>query len=148
LLFVVDGPILASVVARNAHPSDTEAHVTARLQQDPAAAVPLTHVAYYVLLALATENRHGYAIIKDVAERTRGRVELEAGTLYAAIKRMKDEGWIEDAPTRAGADPRRRTYALSAFGRDVLLAESRRLEAMVQLAREARVLPRTRPAKA
>lgn len=115
--------------------------MTARSQQDPASALPLTHVTYYVLLALASEDRHGYGIIKDVADRTGGQVELEAGTLYAAIKRMKDEGWIEDAPTRSGADPRRRTYAITEFGRQVLLAESRRLEAMVELAREAKVLP-------
>jgi len=101
-----------------------------------------------MLLALATQNRHGYGIIKHVAERTGGMVELEAGTLYAAIKRMKDEGWIEDAPTAPGADARRRTYAIADFGREVLLAESRRLEAMVALARDASVLPETTRAKA
>lgn len=110
--------------------------------------LPLTHVAYHVLLALARENRHGYGIIKHVAESTRGQVELEAGTLYAAIKRMKDEGWIEDAPSRPGTDPRRRTYAIAEFGREVLLAESRRLEAMVELARDADVLPEAKRAKA
>lgn len=119
-----------------------------RQPPDPTAALPLTHVAYHVLLALATANRHGYGIIKHVAERTGGRVELEAGTLYAAIKRMKDEGWIEDAPTLAGTDSRRRTYAVTELGREVLLAESRRLEAMVELARAAKVLPRMQPAKA
>ncbi len=101
-----------------------------------------------MLLALATENRHGYGIIKHVAERTGGQVELEAGTLYASIKRMKDEGWIKDAPTELGADSRRRTYAIADFGREVLLAESRRLEAMVALARDAEVLPETTRAKA
>lgn len=117
--------------------------MTARSQQDPASALPLTHVAYYILLALATENRHGYGIIKDVSDRTGGHVELEAGTLYAAIKRMKDDGWIADAPTLSGADRRRRTYAITQVGRKVLLAESRRLEVMVELARKANVLPAT-----
>ena len=120
--------------------------MTDRLR-DPSAVLPLTHVVYYVLLALAKENRHGYGIIKDVADRTEGRVQLEAGTLYAAIKRMKDDGLIEDAPTRRGADPRRRTYAVTPFGREVLHAESRRLESMVELAREANVLPRVKPAR-
>jgi len=115
---------------------------------DPDSALPLTHVAYHILLALATNNRHGYGIIKHVAARTGGRVELEAGTLYAAIKRMKDEGWIEDAPTLMGADSRRRTYAISEFGREVLLAESLRLEAMVELARDAEVLPESRKVSA
>lgn len=122
--------------------------MTARHQPNPAAALPLTHVAYHVLLALATENRHGYGIIKHVAELTDGQVELEAGTLYAAIKRMKDEGWVEEAPTLPGEDARRRTYALADFGRRVLRAESRRLAAMVELARNADVLPRIRRAKA
>jgi DNA-binding PadR family transcriptional regulator len=103
---------------------------------------------YYLLLALSTENRHGYGIIKDVADRTGGQVQLEAGTLYAAIKRMKDDGLIEAVSTRRGEDPRRRTYAIAAFGREVLRAESRRLEAMVELARDANVLPRARPARA
>lgn len=122
--------------------------MTPRPQSDPVAALPLTHVAYHVLLALATENRHGYGIIKHVEALTAGEVELEAGTLYAAIKRMKEEGWIVEAPSPSGEDARRRTYAITAFGRQVLHAESRRLESMVRLAREAEVLPARRRAKA
>jgi DNA-binding PadR family transcriptional regulator len=120
----------------------------ARLQEDASAALPLTYVAYHILLSLANEDRHGYGIIKQVAEDTGGRVDLEAGTLYAAIKRMKDAGWIENAPTQIGEDSRRRTYALTDFGRAVILAESQRLEALVQLARDAQILAATRPAKA
>lgn len=111
------------------------------MRSTAASALPLTHVAYHVLLALAGANRHGYGVIKHVAESTDGAVELEAGTLYAAIKRMKDEGWIEEAPKVPGADARRRTYAITTLGRQVLKAESRRLESMVALARAARVLP-------
>lgn len=122
--------------------------MTARSSKDPTAALPLTHVAYHVLLALATESRHGYGIIKHIGERTGGRVSLEAGTLYAAIKRMKEEGWIEEEPAVRGADTRRRTYAIAKLGREVLLAESQRLEAMVDMARDAEVLPRARRAKA
>lgn len=117
--------------------------MTLSRDRNPADALPLTHVAYHVLLALATENRHGYGVIKHVAERTDGALELEAGTLYAAIKRMKDEGWIEETPPEPGADARRRTYGITAFGSEVLLAESRRLEGMVALARDAKILPRT-----
>jgi DNA-binding PadR family transcriptional regulator len=105
-------------------------------------ALPLTHVAYHVLLALATRNRHGYGIIKDVAENTAGALELDAGTLYGAVKRMKDEGWIGEAPTPTGLDARRRTYTLLPLGRRILRAESRRLENLVELARSARLLPR------
>jgi len=104
-------------------------------------ALPLTHVVYYVLLSLSETPRHGYGIIKDVAERTGGRLELEAGTLYAAIKRLRDDEWIEERKGPASADARRRYYALTALGRRALRAESERLALMVELARRARVLP-------
>ncbi len=115
--------------------------MTLRSPQDPTWSLPLTHVAYHILLALANRNLHGYGIIKLVSEQTHGRVDLEAGTLYAAIKRMRDDGWIEQAPTSPGEDSRRRTYAIADLGRQVLQAESERLQAMVELAREADVLP-------
>ena len=103
--------------------------------------LPLTHVAYHVLLSLALEARHGYGIIKDVEERTAGRLVLEAGTLYAAIKRLRDDGLIEERPAPAAADTRRRYYGLTELGLSVLRGESLRLEELVALARGARVLP-------
>lgn len=102
---------------------------------------PLTHVVYHVLLSLAGEARHGYGIIKDVADRTNGRLELEAGTLYAAVKRLREDGWIEERATPRGADARRRYYGITREGRDALRAESERLAELVELARQARVLP-------
>lgn len=105
------------------------------------ALLPLTHVVYFVLLSLSDVARHGYGIIKDVADRTDGELELEAGTLYAAIKRLRDDGWIDETDGPATADARRRYYELTPLGRRVLRAESERLELMVELAREARVLP-------
>lgn len=105
--------------------------------------LPLTHVAYYVLLSLSEDARHGYGIIKDVARRTGGELELEAGTLYAAVKRLRDDGWIDETQGPARTDARRRYYELTPLGRRVLRAESERLEQMVELAREARVLPGT-----
>lgn len=103
--------------------------------------LPLTHVVYHVLLSLATASRHGYGIIKDVEERTRGRLVLEAGTLYAAIKRLRDDGLLEERAAPGGADARRRYYGLTELGAAVLRAESQRLEELVELARGARVLP-------
>lgn len=103
--------------------------------------LPLTHVVYHVLLSLATASRHGYGIIKDVEERTGGRLLLEAGTLYAAIKRLRDDGLLEERAAPADADARRRYYGLTELGVAVLRAESRRLEELVELARGARVLP-------
>lgn len=107
----------------------------------PETHLPLTHVVYHILLSLSDEHRHGYGIIKDVADATEGRLELEAGTLYAAIKRLRDDGLIEETSEPASSDARRRYYALTALGRAVLRAESERLVEMVDLARRARVLP-------
>lgn len=102
---------------------------------------PLSHVVYHVLLSLTAGPKHGYGIIKDVLERTGGRLEIEAGTLYAAIKRLRDEGLLEERAAPPNTDTRRRYYAITAFGRRVLRAESERLAELVELAREARVLP-------
>ncbi len=103
--------------------------------------LPLTHVVYHVLLSLAREPSHGYGIILDVEQRTAGGLVLEAGTLYAAIKRLRDDGLIEERDAPVGADARRRYYGLTPFGTEVLRAESLRLEELVELARGARILP-------
>jgi len=106
---------------------------------DPRLLLPLTNLSYQVLLALADEHRHGYGIIKEVHARSEGEMELETGTLYTALKRMKDEGLIDVA----GEDERRRVYKLTPFGGEVLQAESRRLAALVGVAVQKRVLPET-----
>ena len=111
------------------------------MDRKPADLLPLTHVVYHVLLSLSMGARHGYGIIKDVEERTRGRLELEAGTLYAAIKRLRDERLIAETEAPPDTDQRRRYYALTAAGRAVLRAESERLSELVDYARDAQVLP-------
>lgn len=111
---------------------------------DPARFLPLTHVVYHVLLSLSRCDRHGYGIIKDTVERTGGRLELEAGTLYAAVKRLGEDGLIREAQAPAGTDARRRYYGLTDLGREVLRAECERLEELVELARDARILPSRR----
>lgn len=103
--------------------------------------LPLTHVAYHVLLSLARAARHGYGIIKDVEAGTEGRLVLEAGTLYAAIKRLRDDQLIEERQPPEGADARRRYYGLTSLGTEVLRHESLRLAQLVELARGAKVLP-------
>lgn len=108
---------------------------------DPRDRLPLTHVVYHVLLSLSGASRHGYGIIKDVAERTEGRLELEAGTLYGAIKRLRDEDLIAETDTPPDEDQRRRYYRLTEHGRRVLRAESARLSELVGYARDADVLP-------
>lgn len=121
---------------------------THRGSRDPHELVPLTHVVYHILVSLTSEARHGYGIIKDVADRTDRQVEVEAGTLYAAIKRMTVDGIIEEVPAPVSSDARRRYYAVTEFGRAVAFAESKRLEAMVELAKDQGLLPRRRRAKA
>ena len=94
---------------------------------------------------------HGYGIIKEVAERTGGAMDLETGTLYAAIKRLRDAGWIDvaDAPNGASnGDSRRRYYQLTELGRDVLKAESDRLAQLVRLAEEKNLVTRVSRAEA
>jgi DNA-binding PadR family transcriptional regulator len=115
--------------------------------RDPAALLPLTPAMFHVLVALADEDRHGYAIIKDVSARTGGAVELGTGTLYGIIKRLLAEGLAVESARRPAApddDARRRYYRLTPFGRRVVAAETERLEAMVRSARGTRALRRGR----
>jgi DNA-binding PadR family transcriptional regulator len=98
---------------------------------------------FHVLVALADEPRHGYAIIKDVAARTAGRVALGTGTLYGIVKRLLAEGLAVEHRTRPPArrdDERRRYYRLTPFGKQVVAAETARLEDMVSAARATRTL--------
>jgi DNA-binding PadR family transcriptional regulator len=103
--------------------------------RDPGAWLPLTPALFYVLVALADDDQHGYAIIKDVEALTDGGVRLSSGTLYGIIKRLLDDGLIVESRRRAGEDERRRRYKLTPFGRDVALAETARLEHAAAMAR-------------
>ena len=105
---------------------------------------PLKPSTYYVLLALADGERHGYAIMQAVAEMTGGREAILPGTLYAALARMADEGLIEarEAPANdASGGPKRRYYRSTPAGRAALRAESERLSSLVDIARKHRILP-------
>ena len=86
-----------------------------------------------ILISLADRERHGYAILRDIADRTADAFPIGPATLYTSIKRMLAAGWIEpcEAVNRASADPRRRLYRLTAVGRAVALQEIRRLERVV-----------------
>jgi len=115
---------------------------------DPADLLPLTPVALNVLLALADGERHGYGIILEVRERTGGRVRLGPGTLYGAIKRLKEGGVIEESgqrPDPEADDERRRYYRLTGFGAEVLAAEVERLDGLVRAARSKGAFPAPKP---
>jgi DNA-binding PadR family transcriptional regulator len=101
--------------------------------RDPRSQLPLTETTYFILLSLAHGPRHGYAIMKDVQSLSQERVMLSTGTLYSALKRLLDQGWIGrvDDP-RNGSDARvRKAYQLTDLGRRILQAEVQRLEGLV-----------------
>jgi DNA-binding PadR family transcriptional regulator len=107
--------------------------------------LPLTPPMLHTLLALADGDKHGYAIIKDIARRTGDQVRLGAGTLYTLIKRALGDGLIVESDARpdpALDDERRRYYRLTPLGRGVAEADVARLEAIVELARAKKLRPR------
>lgn len=100
--------------------------------------LPLPQATFHILMAVADEDRHGYAIIQDVGARTGGELRLSAGTLYRSIQRMLEQGLIVEARERPAPeldDERRRYYRITPFGQAVARAEARRLARLVKLAR-------------
>ena len=104
--------------------------------RDPAALIPLKHSTYRVLLALAEDELHGYAIMQALSNMTDGRETILPGTLYAALARMVDDGLIETLPgtDETSGGPRRRYYRRTGFGRAVARAESERVSALLDVA--------------
>ncbi|MGA9979025.1 MAG: helix-turn-helix transcriptional regulator [Candidatus Sulfotelmatobacter sp.] len=108
--------------------------------------LPLSPAALHILLALTSEDRHGYGIMREVARQSDGRYKLGPGTLYDNLQRLLDQGIVEErAPGSSDDDPRRRYYRLSRFGRGLLATEIARLEGVVH---EARLHLKIRPEKA
>ena len=107
--------------------------------------LPLPTAVFHILVALADRDRHGYSIMQDVGARTDGKVVLSAGTLYTAIRRMLEQGLMEERIAFSdpeSGDERRRYYGLTQFGRDVAVAEARRLSSMLEHARATKLIPR------
>lgn len=106
---------------------------------------PLSRPVFHILLSLADGERHGYAIMQEVEERSDGQVKIGPGTLYGAIRRLLEQGAIEELESPdPDDDARRRYYALTDLGRTVLVAEADRLEALVKAVRSKKLMPRTR----
>jgi DNA-binding PadR family transcriptional regulator len=112
---------------------------------DPRSLLPLTPLAYQVLLSLADADRHGYGIIREVADRTDGLVTIRTGTLYTMLQRLLEERLLEESDVRPeeGDDERRKYYRLTELGREVLAAETRRMEALIGDARRKQVFDRS-----
>jgi DNA-binding PadR family transcriptional regulator len=111
----------------------------------PETLLPLLPATFHILIALADEDRHGYAIIQEIAARTGGAVKLSAGTLYRSLQRMLEQGLIEESGERPAPDEddeRRRYYRITGFGEAVARAEARRLSELVRLARASGFVPK------
>jgi DNA-binding PadR family transcriptional regulator len=106
--------------------------------------LPLPTQMFHILIALADRDRHGYSIMQDVAARTGGAVQLSAGTLYSSIRRMLEQGLIEElskSPDPSSTDERRRYYRLTRFGKRVAAAEVARLHTLIEQARATGLVP-------
>jgi DNA-binding PadR family transcriptional regulator len=107
--------------------------------------LPLTPAVFHILLALADGERHGYAIMKEVATTTQGQIRLGPGTLYGTIKRLMEEQLIEESDERPDLDlddERRRYYRLTDRGGRLAAAEIQRLTKMVTMAQAKRLVRR------
>ena len=100
--------------------------------------IPLTESTYFILLSLSPKPKHGYAIMKDVQLLSEERIVLSTGTLYGALKRLLDQGWIvrlEDADPKGNVRDRK-VYKLSQYGRRVLKDEIARLNKLLNAANQ------------
>src|SRR5688572_21101879 len=99
--------------------------------------LPLAPAVFHILLSLGEGERHGYALKREIARRTDGRLTLGAGVLYGSISKMLAQGLIEESDDRPDPhldDERRRYYKITAFGRKVAQAEAARMRELVALA--------------
>jgi DNA-binding PadR family transcriptional regulator len=111
--------------------------------RSPESYLPLTPATFQVLLALVNGERHGYAIMREVADQPDGAVRLGPGTLYGSLKRLLQAGLVEEGAERTDpelGDERRRYYRITDLGLSVARAEARRLDGMVRAARQKKLL--------
>lgn len=104
----------------------------------------ITPAAFHILLSLLDGPRHGYAIMKEVDERTEGEVQLPPGTLYRSLQKMHHDGLVEmlDDPSPDGVhDTRRRSYRLTSLGTEAARSEAERLDRLVAMARSKQLIP-------
>lgn len=90
---------------------------------------PLTEAVYYILLSLY-QPMHGYGIMQNIKELSRGRVNIGPGTLYGAINSLLEKGWIE--PKRNSENSRKKEYLITELGKEMVKAEILRLEELLE----------------
>jgi DNA-binding PadR family transcriptional regulator len=115
----------------------------AKSKTDSENLLPLTPAVFHVLLALAGGERHGYAIMQEVAESTNGQIKMGPGTLYGTVKRLLEAQLIEESDERPDPhldDERRRYYRLTGVGEKVVKAEARRYAEIVEIARGKKLI--------
>ena len=113
------------------------------MQTKPEKPQPLTRPIFHILLALADGERHGYAIMQEVAKNTNGQMEMGPGTLYGNIKRLLATNLIQESDERPDPeldDERRRYYRLTTKGQNILVAEVSRMNDLVKVARSKQLL--------
>lgn len=103
-------------------------------QQSIQEQLPLTEATFYILLSLTPSKKHGYAIMKDVESISNGRISLGTGTLYGALKRLLDNGWIERIEIESLNQRERKAYQLTDLGQKIVSAETQRLQTLASLA--------------
>ena len=104
--------------------------------------LPLTPAVFYILFALAEGEKHGYAIMKEVANVSGGQFTLGPATLYTTIQRLLELGLIEETSTSSDSERRRRCYQLSGMGRKTFEAELDRMQSLVRSAQRRKLAPR------
>lgn len=113
---------------------------------EPDSFLPLSVAVFHMLLSLSEGERHGYALKREILQRTNGQMNLGSGALYGNINRMLEQGWIEESEERPDPhldDERRRYYRITPLGRRVAAAEAARMRDLVRLAENQRILPET-----
>ena len=105
--------------------------------------LPLTPLTMAILLSLAEEDQHGYALMRSVTEQTEGSLRPGTGSLYAALQRLMDDQLIIEspAPVAEGEDPRRKSYRITTAGRDLVRAEAERMLRVLRIAEDRALAP-------
>jgi DNA-binding PadR family transcriptional regulator len=117
--------------------------MTPRTDRDPRDRLPLKPIELLILTMLSAGERHGYGLRQDIVDHTEGRIALEAGNLYRHIRKLESDGLVAETGAHtvsANDDERRIYYRLLPFGRRVLAAELSRLEALMRIAAENRII--------